>query len=234
MLTFKEFSSAASMQAAATDYIADKIERSLADVSSARLLLSGGSSPRPIYEELSLRDLNWSNVTIGLVDERWVNADNKGSNAAFIQSTLLQNQAEAAQFVAMKTDHKTAQEAASTVSETYVRNFATPYISVMGMGLDGHTASWFPNAADLSSALDIDNRNFTCAFDATGCEVAGNFPWRMTMTLPAVMGSEEIILLIAGEAKRAVFEQAAKVSVHDAPVKTLLNAGSRLTVFWGP
>ena len=221
------------MEAAATDYIADKIERSLADVSSARLLLSGGSSPRPIYEGLSRRDLDWSNVTVGLVDERWVNPDNMGSNAAFIQSTLLQNRAESAQFVAMKTDHKTAQEAANTVSQTYGRNFAKPYISVMGMGLDGHTASWFPNATDLSSALDIEGREFACAFDATGCEVAGDFPSRMTLTLPAVMESEEIILLIAGDAKRTVFEQAMKAFVHDAPVKALLSAGSRLTVFWG-
>lgn len=221
------------MESAATDYIAAKIERSLADVSSARLLLSGGSSPRPIYEGLSRRDLNWSDVTVGLVDERWVGPDHKGSNAAFIRSTLLQNKAQAAQFVPMKTQHETAQEAAKTVSESYKKAFTHPYISVMGMGLDGHTASWFPNASDLKSALDVESRDFTCAFDATGCEVAGDLPSRMTMTLPAVMGSDEIILLIAGEAKRAVFEQAVRQSVYDAPVKSLLSAGPRLTIFWG-
>ncbi|MEP6342455.1 MAG: 6-phosphogluconolactonase [Maricaulaceae bacterium] len=230
---FKEFSSSVSMESAATDYIAGKIERNLADVSSARLLLSGGSSPRPIYEGLSKRDLKWSDVTVGLVDERWVDVDHKGSNAAFIKSTLLQNKAQAAEFVPMKTEHATAQNGADVVSESYRQAFTHPYICVMGMGLDGHTASWFPNADDLTSALDVDSRDFTCAFDATGCEVAGDFPSRMTMTLPAVMGSDEIILLIAGEAKRAVFEQAINQSVYNAPVKSLLSAGPRLTVFWG-
>lgn len=233
MWTFKEYSSSALMEAAATDYIAAKIEQSLEAVSSARLLLSGGSSPRPIYQALSKKDLAWSNVTVGLVDERWVDIEDKGSNAAFIKSTLLQNQAQTADFVPMKTDHTTAEGAASTVADIYKRKFTSPYISVMGMGLDGHTASWFPNANDLNRALDITKSDFTCAFDATGCEVAGDFPSRMTMTLPAVMGSEEIILLIAGDAKRAVFEQSKAASVRDAPIKTLLNAGPRLTVFWG-
>ena len=233
MWIFKEYSSSALMEVAAADYITDKIKQSLEAHSSARMLLSGGSSPKPIYESLSRKDLAWESVTVGLVDERWVAPDDKGSNEAFIKNTLLQNKAKLAKFIPMKTDHNTAQEAADSVSLSYAQNFTAPYMSVMGMGLDGHTASWFPNADDLNHALDIDGDDFTCAFDASGCEVAGDFPSRMTMTLPAVMSSEEIILLIAGEAKRAVFEQAANASLFDAPVKALLNAVPRLTVFWG-
>ena len=233
MWTLKEFPSSALMEAAAADYITDKIQQSLEAHSAARLLLSGGSSPKPIYESLSRKDLAWGQVTVGLVDERWVAPNHKGSNEAFIKNTLLQNKAQLANFIPMKTDHNTAKEAADAVSLSYSQNFTAPYISVMGMGLDGHTASWFPNADDLNHALDMNSGDFTCAFDASGCEVAGNFPSRMTMTLPAVMRSEEIILLIAGEAKRAVFEQAANAPLFDAPVKSLLNAVPRLIVFWG-
>ena len=72
-----------------------------------------------------------------------------------------------------------------------------------------------------------------CAQDATGCPVAGDQPERITLTLPAVMAARHIILLIAGNEKHNVFQAAVNKSVHDAPVKALLNAGSKLTVFWG-
>ena len=176
----------------------------------------------------------WDRVTCGLIDERWVSAGEAGSNADFIHNTLLQDQAAAATFIPMKTEHDSAQQGASTVSKLYAENFAALDIAVMGMGLDGHTASWFPNASDLPAALDVYRRDFVTAFDAAGCAVAGDHPERITLTLPAIMLAKEIILLISGAEKRAVFEAAQEKSVYNAPVKALLSAGPRLTIFWGP
>lgn len=230
---FKAFDSPADMQQAACDYIAGRLKHTLGSQDKANIVLSGGSSPRPIYEALSHMDLAWERVTCGLVDERWVRPDEAGSNAAFIHNTLLQNKAAKANFVPMKTDHRTAEQGAKTISKSYGQNFNPLDICVMGMGLDGHTASWFPKAVDLNKALDINNRDAACAFDAKGCPVAGDHTERMTLTLPAVMLAKEIILLISGDEKRAVFDAAAKKSVYDAPVKALLGAGPRLKIFWG-
>ena len=103
-------------------------------------------------------------------------------------------------------------------------------VCVMGMGLDGHTASWFPNSKGLKEALDPNNADSVIAIDARGCPVAGDHPERITLTLSAVMAAKQIILMIPGAGKSDVFEQSAKQSVYDAPVKALRAAGERLTV----
>lgn len=230
---FKAFDTASLMQQAACDHIRNSLERTLSQNGQAGLLVSGGSSPRPTYEALSKIDIAWNNVNIGLVDERWVEPDADGSNAAFIAETLLQNKAVNANFIPMKNEHKTADLGAAAVSQLYNQKFKPLDLCIMGMGLDGHTASWFPNATDLKTALDLDVDNFCCAFDAQGCAVAGDYPERMTMTLSSVMSAKEILLLISGDKKRAVLEAAQDKSVYDAPVNALFNAGSRLTIYWG-
>lgn len=229
----QSFDRASAMQSAAADYIAQRLRGAIDRSGSARLLVSGGSSPRPVYEQISQMDLAWSRVNVGLVDERWLDPHMDGSNAAFISQTLLQGKASAANFIPMKTAHKSAKAAAATVSDTYRKTLQPIDICVMGMGLDGHTASWFPNVADLKTALDIDNPSMACAVDATGCQVAGQHTERMSLTLSAVMASAEIILLITGQAKRDVLDGAGAKSVYDAPVKALLAAGPRLKIFWG-
>lgn len=221
------------MQKAAAAYIEQRLKARLDQSGRARLLVSGGSSPRPVYEALAQRDIGWSGVTVGLVDERWVDPHMDGSNAAFIEQTLLQGKARAARFIPMKTDHKSAKAASDTVSVAYAKAFNPADICIMGMGLDGHTASWFPQSPDLKAALNIDHQNIACAVDAAGCAVAGAYTERMSLTLPAVMASAEIILLIAGTAKREVLDSARVKSVYDAPVKALLAAGPRLKMFWG-
>lgn len=230
---FQAFNSAADMEYAARDYIAQTLHNSIAERGRANVLLSGGSSPRTIYQNLSTLDLAWDKVTCGLVDERWVAIDEAGSNAAFIHETLLQNKATAAKFIPMTTAHKTAQEGAKTISDLYAKNFMPLDLCIMGMGLDGHTASWFPTSPDLRSALDIYNPNFTLALDAKGCPVAGEYTERISLSLPAILSARHIILLIAGDKKRAVLEKSIDQSVYDAPVKALLSAGPRLSIFWG-
>lgn len=230
---FTAFKTAELMQAAARDYIAARLDAAIARAGTAKLLLSGGSSPRPIYEGLSRADIAWEQVKLGLVDERWAAADGAGSNADFIRRTLLTNKAQRANFVPMRTGHPSAKLAASAVSTIYAQALIPADICIMGMGLDGHTASWFAGAEGLGAAVDIDNPMVCSAVDARGCEVAGVWPERMSLTLPAIMSAAEIILLINGSEKRKVFEAAQDKSVFDAPVKALLNAGPRLKIFWG-
>jgi len=113
----------------------------------ASLMVSGGRSPKPLYELLSKIDLDWSKVTISLVDERWVEPGQIGSNEDFIRQTLIQNQAAKANFFGLKTRHDFV-EAGLETAETRFENLKLPFdICVMGMGSDAHTASWFPSAA---------------------------------------------------------------------------------------
>lgn len=200
----------------------------------ASLMVSGGSSPKPLFEILSKADLDWSKVTISLVDERWVESGEAGSNEDFIRQALLQNKAKAAQFFGLKTPFKTVKSGLKA-SETRFEKLPKPFdVCIMGMGSDAHSASWFPNATGLSEALSLKNKNVLCALDASGAPVAGNHPHRISLTLRAVLDSHTIFLFIPGKAKRVVFNDAPNKPLSDAPVQALLRAGSKLHVFASP
>jgi len=143
---------------------------------------------------------------------------------------LSKGKAQAVAFIGLKTSD--ANPAAGVeASETQLAGIPQPFdVCVMGMGLDGHTASWFPNSTGLKEALDPANTDTVIAIDARGCPVAGDHPDRITLTLSAVMASKQIILMIPGAGKSDVFKASAEKSVYDAPVKALRAAGERLTV----
>jgi len=217
--------------AKAASKIAEVLRAAIAANGEASLMVSGGSSPKPVYAALSQADLAWENVTIGLVDERWVDAGKDGSNETFIRENLLQNAAAKARFIGMKTAHDSPHEGLDTLTANF-QNCPQPFdVCVMGMGLDGHTASWFPDAQGLEPALDTANPNVFCAISADGCPVAGNHPQRMSLTLSAVLAARDIILFIPGGAKREVYLAAANKAELEAPVKTLSKAGDKLCVF---
>lgn len=201
---------------------------------SASLMVSGGSSPKPLYERLSKVDLDWSKVTISLVDERWVDLGQTGSNEDFIRDCLIQNKAAFANFFGLKTTHMSV-EAGLLSAEARFEAIDRPFdVCVMGMGLDAHTASWFPNSKGLAGALALDNQNMLCAMNVAGAPVAGDHPHRISLTLRAVLDSHIVVLFIPGDAKRAVFNTAPTKSLSDAPVQALLNARQNLHIFASP
>lgn len=200
---------------AACQYVTDLVKYSSGQTN---LALSGGSTPKPVYTALSKAPLNWHRVTSTLVDDR-ITDDPLGSNAAMVRSLFVQNLAADMSFTPL-------------ASHEFSPNGFD--LTIMGMGTDGHTASWFPGSVGLQDALNPHSNQHTIEIDAMGCPGAGIYPHRLTMTLPAVMNSKQILLLITGEEKRRVFEHATEKSVFEAPVKALLAAGRRLTVMWAP
>lgn len=222
------------MVASASMAIEFALREALSTRGSASLMVSGGSSPKPLYAQLSQSDLDWSKVTVSLVDERWVDPGQAGSNEDFIRENLIQNKASAAQFFGLKTAHSSV-EAGLTDAEARFAAVDQPFdVCVMGMGGDAHTASWFPNSKGLSNALSLENENILCGIDATGAPVAGDHPNRISLNLRSVLNSHLIVLFIPGEAKREVFESVSSKSLFDAPVQALLQAGEKLHVFASP
>jgi len=210
--------------------IAGIISSSIASRGQASVMLSGGSSPRLVYEALSLYDLPWHNVIIGLVDDRWVEVGLTGSNETFLNDCLFSGKAKNAKFLGLKTKDATPYQAIDSI-EKQISGIPKPFdICVMGMGLDGHTASWFPNSNGLISALDPKNKSSVVAVDATGCKVAGEHTDRISLTYSSVIQSRNIMLLIPGEEKAKVFQSSIKNTQSNAPVKALLSASDRLTV----
>lgn len=227
----KRFSDKADLIAAATGHLSAILRVALAARGRASAMLSGGSSPKPIYEALAKETLAWNGVGISLVDERWVPRGAEGSNADFIQACFAGTMAAQSFFVPLF-NGDVSPEAGLAAAEQGLALIAQPFdLCVLGMGLDGHTASWFPYSQGLSAALDAENPATLAAIDANGCEVAGAHTDRITATYSAVAASRNIVLILPSAEKLAVFEAASKKDVLEAPVKALRGLGDRLTVY---
>lgn len=217
---------------AAAIHIQAKLEAAIKERGAASLLVSGGSSPKPVYEALSQMDMEWDKVTVSLVDERWIQEGEAGSNADFIKGTLLQNKAVSATFVSLVNDAPTAKQGMADIQGRFNSAFPKPIdVCVMGMGTDGHTASWFPHSPTLPEALNIDSEAGLVWQDASGQAGGSGFSDRITVNLPLVMSAKDVCLLIPGPAKTAVWKASADKDISSAPVTTLRAAGARLNVF---
>lgn len=205
-----------------------QVNKVLSEQGQASLLLSGGSTPGPVYENLG-KTLA-ANVQIALVDDRWVAIDHPGSNEALLRRCF-----PAHQITGMKTPDATPQSAEDTVNRAYA-TLAQPFaVTVLGMGPDGHTASLFPHAKGLNRAMQ-DDAPLCCAITAQPSVVTGDLVDRMTLSLPGILNSRKLILLITGEEKLAVYRQAKKASsFNDMPIAAVLQQQAiDVDVYWAP
>jgi 6-phosphogluconolactonase len=216
------------------EHTIEALTEALADGDAASFLVSGGSSPAPIYKRLSEADVAWNKIKVALVDERWVDFDHDKSNEAFIVKTLLQNNAANAKLIGMKNTAATAADGLAQCEASY-QTLPTPFdVTVLGMGPDGHTASWFPHAKGLDEALSSDA--LCSAITARKSEVTGDCVERMTLSLAGVANSKHVLLLISGDEKLATYREAlAGGDVADMPVRAILEQDKvPVTVYWAP
>jgi 6-phosphogluconolactonase len=193
--------------------------------------VSGGRSPIAFFDRLSRQKLPWEKVSITLVDERWVPNDSENSNEHLVRQHLLRNEAMASRFVPLKTDAPNPQLALAD-REAAIQKMPWPLdVIVLGMGEDGHTASLFPGADNLSTALDVTRPNLLAAIDSPHADHR-----RMSLTLCALLQARCLVLLIQNPRKRAVYEQArGTADIAKLPVASVLNQRSvKVEVFWSP
>lgn len=227
------FASRDAMAARLADVIDAQLGRALAERGRAALAVSGGSTPAALYNALSGRALDWARVSVPLVDERWVPPGADGSNETFVRSTLRQGKAAEADIIGLWSDAATP-EAGAAVATQYLEKLEGPLdVVVLGMGTDGHTASWFPQARGLDDALSATSG--VVHVKAQQSDVTGSRLDRLTLTLGAVAAARFICLLITGDEKRRVLEQAAAPGpVADMPVRAILRARPDLWACWAP
>jgi len=231
-VTTHSFTDCDALAIALAERIAECLRDAIAQRGQALLAVSGGSTPRHFFEKLSRALLDWSKVQVTLVDERWVPESNERSNAAMVKAMLLQHEASSAQFVPLYTDAPTPEAGLATV-RARMASLQLPFDAViLGMGNDGHTASFFPGGDRLPEALDLNNATRVLPMRAAG---AGE-P-RITFTLSALLDTRALFLHIEGEAKRQLLADA-RLGLGEAanfPVRAVL-AQPRVpvAVYWCP
>lgn len=181
------------------DWLGERIGRALAATSGPiAITVPGGSTPFPILDRLAAMDFDWSRVTIWPGDDRQVPEDHAASNTGKIRALL---------------EPAGAEVVALTVMEQ-VPHFA---IAWLGMGADGHIASLFPNT---DPRPDEARRIKTLTPDPLPPEAPFD---RITLTIPALLDSDQLVFVIRGADKRAAFDAAAR-GESDLPVARLLSA----------
>ncbi len=229
-----EFSSQPAMAVRLADLVALALDRAVAAQGLASLALSGGSTPAPLYQALAVRKIDWPNVAATLVDERLTPPSAPGSNETFIRTNFLKGEAARARFVGLWSDAPTL-EAAGAEAASRVESVIRPFdVVVLGMGVDGHTASWFPHADGLVGAL-APNAPLAVAVRARASASAGEHLQRITLSLRAIKDARLIVLMITGADKRRAFDAArAAGPVEDAPVRAIFAARPDLWACWAP
>ena len=219
------------LEAALVDAIEATLLAAIAARGVACIALSGGSSPIPVYQALSQRDLPWSQVQLTLTDERWVDAKDPASNEAMIRATLLQGPAAKARFTGFKTPADTPKLAEAQI-DAALATLGQPFdLVLLGMGEDGHTASLFPGSEGLEAALDPSGTARVRAVQPSLGGVA-----RLSLSLPVLLSARRIALLITGATKWAVYQKACQAGlVREAPIRGILQLATVPTeVFWAP
>lgn len=236
MLTERLFENRQDMVAALEAECVAALTQAIEDRGEATFMVSGGSTPEPLYKSLSNVDLDWESVYIALVDERWVDFEHDKSNEAFTVKHLIQNKAAVANLIGMKNTAATAQEGLADCEAAY-QQLAQPFdITILGMGNDGHTASLFPHANSLEAALNPDSSELCAAIVAHQSEVTGAITERMTLSLAGLLRSRTLVLLITGDEKLAVLRKAqAGTDVAEMPIRAILQQDRvPVVVYWAP
>ena len=215
--TRRSFKSSAKLAEALASDVAAWLTDAIAERGFAVLAVSGGSTPKPFFANLSRHKLDWKNVQITLVDERQVDETSPRSNAKLVKETLVQNEAASAQFIPLYQNPNAA-------------NLSRFDVAILGMGNDGHTASFFPGGDNLAAALDIEQSHSIISMIAEG---AGES--RLTFTLPRLLTARKLCLHIQGADKMAVLEKALVGDDQtEMPVRAVLHAPKPLNLYWCP
>jgi 6-phosphogluconolactonase len=155
------------------------------------IVLTGGSTPQQAYEIATELEPDWSRVELWWGDERCVPPDDERSNYGMAKEALLDRLAVAPAGV-HRMRGELGRDAGAEEYEQELDGVGTFDLVLLGLGPDGHVASLFPDFP----TLDVTDR------DVIGSE-AGHEPFvdRISMTLPRLCATRQLLFLVAGEDK---------------------------------
>ncbi len=224
---FQLFPDAPSLFSAAAEAISTALETALEVADQATLVLTGGNTPRPVYELLAespyRERIHWDKVDFFWGDERCVSPDHPESNYRMAREALLSHisvpESRIHRILAELEDHQKAAlryeaEIRRLMPEQPIPRFD---LILLGMGEDGHTASLFPGSSWDETRLVV--ANFVPKLQST----------RITMTPRILNEARHVIFLTAGTGKAAALRGVLEDPQSDYPAKRIRPVSGSIT-----
>ncbi len=224
----RDFPTPEALAPALAEWVAEHLREAVEARGAALLVVSGGTTPVRFFRALSEQPIDWSRVAITLADERRVPDDDPRSNARLVRETLLRERAASASFFPLA-DSRLDEDRELAAANARIATLPSPAdLVVLGMGEDGHTASWFPGAKGLTDAIDAGARALVAPGRAPGAAEA-----RLTLTGRVILRARAIALHIEGLRKLATLAEALGEGAAEAmPIRAVLRqAADRLTIY---
>ena len=201
MRAIEVFDDPAALSLAAARHIVTGAKAAIAARGQCTLALSGGTTPQETFTRLAegpADALDWRRLQVYFSDERCVPPDHPDSNYGAAKKRLLDRvDIPPANVHRIAGERDPPESAAQYETElSVVRRFD---LILLGLGLDGHTASLFPEVL-ASSVLEQKNRERK----VLAVHVASRNSWRITMTPQLINDAREVLLLAYGQDKAGV------------------------------
>lgn len=228
--TWRQFDDEHAHSLALSQALQASLQDLLARQARVVLALSGGQSPRAMMALLSQADLDWSRVTVQWVDERLLTRHHPDSNSELIESVLLQNQAAQAQWhnclPRPQGEARVLDDAEQqAVLQAALMAYQTPDVVVLGMGMDGHTASLFADAPQFAAAMDRHQAQPLMIVEPPSAPYA-----RISMTLAAILQAKTLYIAAYGAQKQALLQQALLTEEALLPITWVLQEAQDVPV----
>ena len=174
--------------------IIKNLNESLSLFGHASLIVCGGSSPINVFKDLSKSEIDWSKITISLVDDRLVDSQHNDSNEKLVNDYLKTNKASSAKFISLCNE--------SDLLLEIIRPFS---VMLLGMGEDGHFASLFPDL--INENPEYFDKQSTPKLIQTQ-PMGSPCHKRISMNLSMILDSKKIILLASNGNKFELISEA--------------------------
>ncbi len=258
---FLTFESREALSAQLADDVAALLSHGVSESGQAGLIVSGGSTPKPFFQALKAKPLAWSNITVSLADERFVDVSSDDSTEKLVREHLLHDDARYLS-MAPKNAGETLEQGCARIADLF-KDYARAAIcadpSESGLRRNDEVV-----ARDSSPLVQNDNPIFNTVILGMGedghtaslfphhpmlqqgLDLDGNAlclpitdspkppPERITLTAAALTNCRQLILYITGDAKREVYEKVvATADAQEHPIYAFI-AQQRvpLTVYW--
>ena len=209
---------------------ASALRHDVSTLERGRVLVSGGTTPAPVYRALAHALSDWNDIDVALVDERWLPPGHPESNARLVSETLLTGRVACAHFEPILVANRSFEQSVRVANDS--ATLAT--VAFLGMGPDGHTASLFPHMQGLREALE--SQSDYIGVDAGDSPGAAPWPRRISLTPTGLAKARLRLLLVRGEHKRELVLKALDgVDALELPVRAaLFLPGLPTRIHWCP